>query len=186
MNNDLKNSIDFLNKKTNQKNGFVVPENYFEELDDNIINKKAANLPIKSPFKVPDSYFNTLDDAIFDKVKSEKTQKKKVIPLYQKLVKLIPTVAAASVLIFLGYYLFIQNSTTLNFNTITASEIENWYESGYINTFEDELIVAFNDTDINFEAETFDSISFDDDSENDSMESYLENLEENTILNEIQ
>ena len=182
MSDDLKNSINFLKKKTKEKNGFRIPENYFELLDDKIIDQKIIELPKKTPFNTPDLYFETIDNTIFDQIEFIKTQKKNVIPLNRKLIKPIPTIAAASVLFFLGYFLLVKNSNTLNFNTLTAAEIESWYENGYINTSGDELEVAFNDASINFETEIFDSIKFTE----DGMEEYLENLEENTILNEIQ
>ncbi len=181
MNNDLKNSIDFLNKKTKKENGFVVPESYLDDFDAKVLNQENVNLPKKVPFKVPDSYFNSLEETLHEKIKEEQASEKKVIPLYKRLVQLVPTAAAAAVLIFAGY-MYTKNTSTINFNTVSTSEIEVWYEDGYIDTSGDELFVALDETDINFEIETFDSIILDD----ENMEEYLDNLEENTIINEIQ
>ncbi|SEC91184.1 hypothetical protein SAMN04489761_3941 [Tenacibaculum sp. MAR_2009_124] len=181
MNNDLKNSIDFLNEKTNKKNSFAVPENYFEEFDVDVLDQKDIDLNKQNPFKLPNSYFDSFDDNLFEKIKESNTVKEKVIPLYKKIVQLIPAAAAASVLIF-ATYLYSKSTSSINFNTLSTTEIENWYENGYIDSSSDELIIALNESDINFDNETFDSITLDD----DNMEDYLNNLEENTIINEIQ
>ncbi|CAM1365800.1 hypothetical protein [Tenacibaculum xiamenense] len=181
MNNDLKNSIDFLDKKTKKENGFAVPENYLNDFDAKVLNQKSVNLSNQTPFKAPDSYFDSLEETLFEKIKGEDTSKQKVIPLYKRLVQLVPTAAAAAVLIFAGY-MYTKTTGAIDFNSISSSEIENLYENGYIDTSGDELIVALDETDINFEIETFDSIVLD----YENMEDYLDNLEENTIINEIQ
>ncbi|HBI39646.1 MAG TPA: hypothetical protein DDY16_01680 [Tenacibaculum sp.] len=180
MSNGLKNSIDFLNKSTKKKNGFVAPENYFNDFNVKILNQENVSLPKQTPFKTPDAYFESLDEMLFKKIKDDQASMKKVIPLYKRLIKLLPKTAAVALLIIVGY-MHTKTKSSIDFDTISTSEIENWYEDGYIDTSEDELIVAFDETDINFENEAFNSIILD----YEDIEGYLDNIEESTIINEI-
>lgn len=180
MSNGLRNSIDFLNKSTKKKSGFVVPKNYLDNFNVKILNQEDVSLPKQTPFKTPDSYFESLEETLFKKIKDDQTSEKKVIPLYKKLVQLLSTTAAAALLIIAGY-MHIKTKSSIDFGTISTLEIENWYEDGHIDTSENELIVAFDETDINFENEAFNSIILD----YEDIEGYLDNIEESTIINEI-
>ncbi|MGG8496547.1 hypothetical protein ACQY1Q_09035 [Tenacibaculum sp. TC6] len=182
MNDDIKNSINYLNNKTNKKSGFIVPENYFEELENKVFQEEnILNAAKNIPFKTPENYFDAFEATLLDKLSIEKNTTK-VIPLYKRVVRLIPTAVAASVLLFIGYTFFNNSSGIINFDNITTSDIEKWYENGYINTDSDEFISAINTTDINFENETINSINLD----GDTVEEYLNTFEDNTIINEIQ
>ena len=59
MKEDLKNSIDFLNKKTEKKSGLSVPENYFSEVEESIFAEvSTSSLPKDTGFTTPNNYFN--------------------------------------------------------------------------------------------------------------------------------
>jgi len=52
MKKDLKNSIDFINKKVGKKSGFSITSNYFEDLEDAIFAKiTTSELPKKLVLK---------------------------------------------------------------------------------------------------------------------------------------
>lgn len=182
MNDDLKNSLHYLNSKTNKENGFTVPSSYFKNFEDALLTTiEKENSGNNNPFKIPENYFEEFEDSLFEKLPIQKKEVK-VVSLYKRAVRLIPTTMAASVLLFLGYTYFNATDTSINFNNVSYAEIEKWYESGYINAETDDFLVTINETDINFENETINSINLN----SDDVEEYLNTLEDDTILNEIQ
>ena len=97
MNKDLKHIKD---------QGFKVPKDYFDTLEDNIMSNisldsqtpKAQN----SGFEVPKDYFDTLENEIFNKLETPKTTK--VIPLFKKRNILYFSSIAAVLLIMLAIF----------------------------------------------------------------------------------
>ncbi|WP_299136041.1 hypothetical protein [uncultured Tenacibaculum sp.] len=185
MNNNIKDSIKYITNQTNKVNGFTVPENYFEKIEQKILVDSNPALSKKHPFKTPDNYFEDLENSIINKITNiEKQPKSKVISIYKKTIQLIPTAVAACVLIFLSYTYFNFNTTNeiIDFNNITTADIEEWYENGYINTTEEDLSLAINSTNLNLEEDIITSIELN----NDNIEEYLNTIENSTIFNEIE
>lgn len=186
MDKNLQHSIDYITSKTRGKSGFSVPKNYFSKIEDEVFtNISEEKLPNKKSFGTPTGYFTNLEDEILAKVTSEKSlQPKKevsVISLQKRIRKIIPYVAAASVVLFTGTYFFNNyNNSKVTFSDITVADIEDWYENGYGNTNETEL------------AMTLETVDFSDDElsaiqVNDAvLEDYFNSTENTFLLDEIQ
>jgi hypothetical protein len=97
MNKDLKHIKD---------QGFKVPKDYFETLEDQIMSNIALDTQIpkaETPgFETPKDYFNTLEDNIFNKLETPKETK--VIPLFKKRNILYFSSIAAVLLIMLAIF----------------------------------------------------------------------------------
>jgi len=78
--------------KTNK--GFVVPEGYFEELEERILSKTSDN-----GFIVPKNYFETLENRIQNKISANKIIK------YDFAFKQLVIGAAASIIFVSGFFL---------------------------------------------------------------------------------
>jgi len=119
------------NKLHNIKNsGFKTPKNYFDGLEDSILNQIKLNEKIDDTgFKVPDNYFESLDDVIINKV----SQKPKVISLFTKRnLFYASSIAAALVLMF---SIFI-NKNDLTFDDLEVASIENYIYEEEFDTYE--------------------------------------------------
>lgn len=97
MNKDLKHIKD---------QGFKVPKDYFETLEDQIMSNIALDTQISKAeipgFETPKDYFNTLEDNIFNKL--ETPQETKIIPLFKKRNILYFSSIAAVLLIMLAIF----------------------------------------------------------------------------------
>lgn len=177
MENEIQNSINYINKKTNGKSGFSVPSNYFKNVEDSFsIQLKEKNFIKTKGFETPDFYFDNLEDVILTKVLSTKKEVK-VISLKERVFKIIPLVAAASIVLFIGLNSFIFNKTKENsFDNLADSDVENWI-TNHINLIED-TDIALTYTDIDFDESEFipNSIS------NDELENYLSNQEDISLI----
>ena len=174
MENEIRNSENFINKKTGKKTGFETPIDYFNNLDEAINVKLSENRFEKNNgFKVPDSYFTNLEDNILSKVLEKET---KVISLKDRIIKILPLATAASIVLFIGLNSFVFNKAEENlFDKLEDIEVENWI-SNNINLINDnDFALTYND--IEFDALEIipNSIS------NDDLENYLNN-EENLSL----
>ena len=94
-------------------NIFQVPEDYFSNLSDKLINNSQSQLlqskRLKQlPFEVPDNYFETLTDQVLEKALASEA---KVIPITQQLWFRITAAAASLVLVASFYFLLPQNSS---------------------------------------------------------------------------
>ena len=127
------------------KPGFKVPENYFQEMEDRLmqviqnestLTHDMSSYSGKSGFSVPEGYFSTLEDTILEKVK--KTEPK-VIPLFLAR-KLFYAAAVAAVFIGIISTLFIRNNTNeFTMDSIELSALENYIEEGYFDLDFNEL-----------------------------------------------
>ncbi len=108
-------------KDLNIKNtGFGVPDYYFDSLETKILSKVNDDIPT--------NYFEDIENKILSKLNIDNSKNVKVIKLNSKLFKrLIPIVAAASVVLFIGLN-FLKKANTLNFNSIDITSISNWVE----------------------------------------------------------
>lgn len=129
MENEIKHSINFISKKVNKNIGFSVPDNYFDELDKEIYHKIISEkLPKNTGFNIPDTYFDSIEDSIFTKT-IPKEKETKVISFKKRILKIIPIVAAACVILFLGLNLFNFNSNKeINLDTLSSNDIEYWLD----------------------------------------------------------
>ena len=102
MNKELENNEKFIHQVVGKDTGFSVPQNYFEEIEDSfstyLFEEKNSK---KTTFEIPNNYFNTLEDNILDKVLVNK-KPIKVISLKQRILKRVPLIAAAVVILFIG------------------------------------------------------------------------------------
>jgi len=177
MKNELQNSMEYLNKKTGRKPGFSVPENYFEIVEESIKNKqKEKNFVKTNGFEVPDSYFKNLEETIIASVSPLKKDIK-VIPLKQKVLKFIPVIAAASIVLFLGLNSFFFKKTEENpFDKLTDIEVENWIVNN-INLIDDnDFETTYADIEFEEDLAIPSSVS------NDELENYLINREEISLI----
>lgn len=169
MDNELKNSEDFISKFASEEANFSVPSNYFDSVEDTFSAKLSEEmLPNHHGFDVSDTYFNELEDVILSKVSIQP----KVISLRRRIIKMIPAAAAASIALFIA----------LNFITfekeVTVQEIENRFDNDIYRISSDDITLAFEDIDLSDE-EADTSINIDD------IENYLENIDTTSLLNEI-
>ena len=174
MENKLKNSIDFLNKKTDKDSGFSIPSNYFGSFEDNFELKLIEdNLAKENGFNLPRNYFNKLEDSIISKVPKET----KVITLKQKFLKLIPLAAAASVLLFIGLNTFIFNKSDIpTFENLADFEVENWITENINSITDNDLSIAYTDVE-------FDDTDFVPNSISDvELENYLNNQDNLSLI----
>ena len=175
MNKKLKHIIDFLNQKVGKNTGFSTPDNYFQEVEENLSSISfITSLPKEKTFTTPDNYFVSVNDSILEKLAPKKNKDVKIISLKERFLQYIPMAAAASVLLFIGINYFSTQKTT--FDDITITDIESWFENGYGETYTEELATAINTSDI--EDDLFASIS------DESLENYL--LDSTTPLNDIE
>ncbi|WP_411767052.1 hypothetical protein [Winogradskyella sp. A3E31] len=143
--------------------GFKVPKNYFEELDDKVLQKikTEAVLPkaIKPGFKVPDSYFDTVDDTVFSKLNKES----KVISLVDwKRVSALSGIAAALLICAAIFF----NTNSLE-DELSVDLVESYFESQDLDTYE--LAQLLSDADFISEDLNLIETSF----EEENIETYL-------------
>ncbi len=113
--------------KISKKEGFKIPEGYFEGLSEEIMSKLDAgslDLPKSDGFTAPDGYFDSLGKEVLAK---EQTDEIRVIRLkpYKKLFFAAASVAAAVVLIFGWQW---QSSQSVDFGDIASGELQAYFE----------------------------------------------------------
>lgn len=110
--------------------GFKTPDNYFDGLEDSIMNQiKLQDKITDSGFKTPDNYFESLDTIILNKVE----HKPKVISIFSKRnIFYASSIAAALILMF---SIFINNDE-ISFDNLDVVSIENYLSEEDISTFE--------------------------------------------------
>lgn len=110
--------------------GFKVPKNYFDALEDSIINQIDLQKKISEHgFKTPDNYFESLEDKILEK----SAVKPKVISLFTKRNLIFASsIAAAFVLMFA---IFIKNDN-ISFDDLETATIEDYLFEKDISTYE--------------------------------------------------
>ncbi len=177
MENNLEHSIKFIENKVGKNNGFTSPKGYFTEVENRVSLKLSEEvIATKSGFNTPQNYFNKLEDTILEKVAS--TQKEtKVIPLKTKILKVVPFAAAASILLFIGLNTFIFNTDEVSLNSLTDNDIEYWLSTIEINTSDIELVLEneiLNENDFSLT-----------NIKNESIEDYLNSIDNTTLLYEI-
>ena len=113
---------------SHQKSGFQVPENYFAELEDRLLDaisaEKAASLPkMSSGFEVPEGYFERLEVRILNKLDTTS----KVIPFYSN-PKWYYAAAVAAVFIAVASSLLLQPTAQQSIDSVEVAAIEQYLE----------------------------------------------------------
>ena len=178
MEKDLKNSIDFLNKKTGRNSGFSVPKNYFSEVEESIFAEVATiSFSKDAGFKTPDNYFNNLEDSILDTILTPQKESK-VIHFKSTIFKIIPYVAAASIALFITLNsLFFKESSTFSLDSVSQNDIENWLDSKtFTNT---EIANVLGDEFLNLNDFSFAELK------TETLEDYITTIDTQELLNEI-
>lgn len=179
MENEIKHSVAYISTKTGKKPGFSTPSNYFDNLEEDIsIKISEENFIKKTSFKVPDTYFSGLEDNILAKVSSEEKKETKVISLKDRVLKIIPFAAAASIALFIGLnsYVF-KTENTSNLDILTDDDFEQWLDVSTIHT--DDIIEILPEDILDVNVFSFALI------EDESIEDYISSIDNTSILNEL-
>ncbi|MEO9571622.1 MAG: hypothetical protein ABJH82_08295 [Polaribacter sp.] len=174
----IKNSEAYLNSVLGKESGFSIPENYFNSIEKNIELKLSEDkLTKETGFNIPDSYFSNLEDSILAKV-SLTEKETKVISFKERVLKLIPIAAAASVVLFIGLNSFIFNNTEeLTLDSLSDNDIEYWLDSKTLNTID--IAIVLNDDLLAENDFYFTTI------EDENIEDYMNSIDNTSILNEL-
>ncbi|MCM4160621.1 hypothetical protein FHG64_18530 [Antarcticibacterium flavum] len=120
-----------------QKSGFQVPENYFQDLEDRIMNKVTNDessleyLKGQSGFVVPQDYFEQFEGKVIDKLGLD-TPDKKVIPLWKKKKFYYTTAVAAVFIAIISTVLFNPVLPDYTMENIELAAFEEYIDRGYI------------------------------------------------------
>ena len=113
--------------------GFKAPENYFQGLEDSVLNKIKLK-DIETPgFTMPKGYLDTLEDNVLAKVSENKDTK--VINLYSRRNLLYVSSIAASILLLFNLSVF-ESNRTASFDTLDTATVENYIMNEYINSYD--------------------------------------------------
>ncbi|WP_088322950.1 hypothetical protein [Polaribacter tangerinus] len=173
------NIENFLNAETPKKPGFSLPENYFIELEEEILCSISENkLPNNKSFTVPNNYFDNLEDSLLKKIKTANT-KPKAILIKKKVLKLISFGVAASFMLFLSVEYFLKTNTNqLNFDSVSELAIENWIVDNVTELSDDDFASILENEILTVNDFSFNQIK------NEAIEDYLIQTENTSILNE--
>lgn len=176
MDDNIKNSEAYLNSFLTEGNGFSVSKNYFDNLEDAIEIKVFENsFPKQQVFTTPHSYFKSLDNNILTKVSTTKKETK-VISFKERVLKIIPVSVAASLILFIG--LNISNTDKkFTLDSLSETDIEYWLDDNMLNTND---IAAVLEEDI-LEENDFSYTVLQD----DSIEDYINSIDNSYLLNEL-
>jgi hypothetical protein len=142
--------------------GFKVPKDYFNTLEDIILNNIKVNSVLKGVdnpgFEMPDGYLNTLEDNFFNTLPKEENPK--VISLFSKRNLIYISGVAAAIVIMLGFFWNNANTSALDLDyemveayiinqDISSYEIASLLtEEELLNINSDILDETFNDQDM--------------------------------------
>jgi hypothetical protein len=157
MKTNKENSAAYLKSVLKKGTGFKTPENYFSGVENRFSSfLSEEKIPKKAGFNAPDRYFDNLENLILSKVSSTKKDTK-IISFKDRVLKIVPFVAAASILLFIGLNSFVfEDSKNISLDDISENEVENWISYNINSLSEDDVMYAY--TDINFsETDVFSS-----------------------------
>ncbi|MGK0412239.1 MAG: peroxiredoxin family protein [Polaribacter sp.] len=178
MKNEVKNSESYIRHKVGTATGFSTPTNYFDDLEE-VINAKISEEKFskETAFKVPENYFDTIEDSILAKVSSTK-KKTKIITFKKRVFKIIPFVAAASIILFIGLNSFVfSTNDTLTLETLSNNDLEYWLDANTLSTHD---ITTILQDDILDENEFYFT-----EIKNESIEEYINLLDSNSFWNDL-
>lgn len=119
--------------KYSHKSGFKVPEDYFGNLEDKMLDNfnMQESVELKSTgsgFKVPDGYFDTLEEKITSRTKQ---QKPRVISLFKKEYIFYAAAVIALFALLLGDFFKSGSNQNIGWDDIELSAMENYIDEGY-------------------------------------------------------
>ena len=135
------------NLKNIKASGFKTPDNYFEGVEDSVLNQIHLKSVEGSGFKMPEGYLDTLDDTVIAKV--SKNRDTKVINLFSRRNLLYMSSVAAAVLLLFNLSIF-ESKRVASFDTLDTATLENYILSEYIDSYE--ISSLMNNEEINEEA----------------------------------
>lgn len=130
----------------NKKPGFKVPDNYFEGLEDKMLELINEQQDLDPSYKgvpgfvVPDTYFHTLEESVLNKIESIK-RRNKVIPLYKRRKFYYFTAAAAVFLGIISTLMFNPVTPEYSIDSIELSTLENYIDDGFLDLDYNEISV---------------------------------------------
>ncbi len=111
------------------KNGFKIPEGYFENVPERILHKISGSVTEKQNegFTVPSGYFENLDERIFQNIITIETKVVSLNP-YRKYYYVAASIAAVVLLVF-GITYNRGGDLAFDFEDLAFSEIEAYFET---------------------------------------------------------
>lgn len=178
----MKNNRNFnFDENQKQSHGFSVPENYFDSVENAVFAKiSESSFPKETGFSVPNNYFETVDKALYKSLNIVHKEPK-VISLRTRMLKYIPTAAAASILLFVGLN-YMTLSDSISFESISSDEVENWINNNYLNQNPNNFRDQFVDADFTENALLDDNLTITD---QDIMD-YFNTIDNKALLTEIE
>lgn len=177
MENDIKHNEEFILKKVGKKPGFSAPTNYFNAVEFDVLAKITEEKFNKtSSFEVPKDYFKNVDEKIFANINLT-YKSTKVISLKKRILKVVPYVAAACIALYISLNTFMNADKKVTFEAISDSEIEYWLDEKTINT--NEIATLLGDEILNENIFSFADI------EDESIEDYMNSIDNSSLLNEL-
>lgn len=121
------------NTKYPQKPGFEIPEDYFRNFEERMMQRlekeNSQGLPApEGSFGVPNAYFDSLEDRIIDKIGNTD---KPVIRLWKRESLFYAAAVAALCILMLGNFFRMETEGSLGWDDIEVSAIENYIDEGY-------------------------------------------------------
>ena len=177
MNTEIKNSENYISKKTGKDTGFSTPTDYFTTLEDALFTKLAEeNLSKENGFKVPENYFNNLENQILEKVTAP-IKETKIISFKDKVLKIIPFAAAASLLLFIGLNSFVFNTDEeLTIDSLSDADLDYWLDSNTLNT--NDIAFVLEDDILEVGDFYFSTIK------DETIEDYINSIDNTALINE--
>ena len=157
-----------------KSSGFKTPDNYFESINDQILerlnDKEIISASETTGFMVPKDYFDSVETTILEKLESQ--PETPVIALKSRRILYYVAGIAASFVLLLS--LFFNNEDKININAIDTASIENYlFQEDYTN---DDLATLFITDNIS-EADFIDITISD-----DTLNEYLENVDTEDLI----
>jgi hypothetical protein len=110
-----------LNEKNFNQSGFTVPDGYFDGIEDAVFSKITEDtIPKETGFTVPENYFETLEEQVVSKIAPHRKRGK-----LRSLIVRFTTSAAAVLLLIFGISQYNQ-TTSITFDSLTTTEINDW------------------------------------------------------------
>ncbi len=151
--------------------GLKMPKNYFEGMEDSILSQIKLNQNVETTgYTTPEAYFDTLEDTILNKMSSKKESK--VISLFNRKTILYASSIAAAIVLFFSLN---TSKKSITFDSLDTEVVDNYILD---ETELNDLASLFTDTELN-EANFIDY-----DLSDDSIDTYLEDLEDNELISE--
>ncbi len=125
--------------KPYKETGFKVPNSYFKNVENEILTKTTKS----TGYQIPKGYFDHLEPIVLSKTIYKKKSKIRSV----QFLKFASYAAAASILLFFGVQQW-SNKQQFDINSISAADIENWMDNGFIHFQTEEISETLEDIDL--------------------------------------